>query len=450
MDFEPLAPERSQPLRKIEPVAYNQSDDKEEIVFDPYWLVQIVLRHWLISSSVFLASIVLCLLFFLKDPPYYTATAKMKIEPKRPVFNFERLTSFDLYSIEFLQTQIKMIQSRSLVKEVIDSIGMDEYLHSFDSSKHFLSHFVEMLIRAPQSQGERIADATSQMSDAVNLYLENLKVAPDVQAPQIVVLKYQADDPAFAMKVVNEHAKLFIDMNMKSNVVYTADYIGNLEKLIAEADEQISSQNEEILAYKKEHGFFQIQGMSSFDPVQDIDDRLSRVREQMGQINETLSEAEADYEFLFLPDRIGESDAIRKDVITSNSLERIRTRRNELLQSWAEIKDRYGDNHPQYVSVRNKLDAVEKSLDEEIAIHVQRAKKALDEATATKKKLIEEEQELIQEKYRRDSEWNTLKSMEKSKEQLEQQRERFFSGFTKRKKQPGNPAADPKPHLPGC
>lgn len=428
MNFEPVTPDRAPTVTKIDSPVVRPTDESMEILFDPYWLFQILLRHRFLGMIIFVVTLLASLFLFLKDPPKYQAVVKMKIEPKRPVFDYEKLTSFDLFSIEFYKTQIKLLQSRSLIRDIIQQVGMAEYLRQTTPQPDFLSSILKNVQSGRSQEAEAgIASSTVEVETlAINRYLQNFSVAPDLQAPQIITLKYTAPHPEFAATLVNLHAEYYIEKNMESNVVYTADYITNLEKMIADADIMIATQNQAILNYKKEHGFFQIQGMSSFDPVQDIDDRLSRVREQMAQTTEILTKAESNYEFLFVAGKIGDMDSVREDVIASDSLDKLRARRNELLQSWAEIKGKYGERHPQYVSLKSKLDAVDKSIREEVMIHVQRAKTALDEASATKEKLVNEEQDLIKEKYRRDSEWNSLKSMEKAKEQQEQQRVEYI------------------------
>lgn len=428
MDLEPVTTNRINLPQKVGSFATQPVNEYVEIVFDFSWFLQVLIRHWLASLLIFSGTLFLSLVFFLKDPPEYEATSRLKIVPKRTVFNIEQLTAFDLFSLEFYQTQIKLLQSRTLVREVIQALGPGEFQARLNPQQgRFDIPIVNRAESSALSSDPAVSSGTMEIEAVlINRYIDSLRVAPDRQATQIISLTFRSTDPVFAAKVANTHAEVFIGKNTQSNVVYTADYIVSLEKLIAEADIQIATQNEEILNFKKEHGFFQLQGISSFDPVQDIDDRLSRVREQMAVANEKLTKTEAEYESLFLPGKIGDMDAVRADVLTSVSLDQLRNRRNELMQAWAEIKDKYGDRHPAYVSTKSKLDTVNQTLREEIGIHVQRAKTAHDEALSTKNKLVEEEQSLIQEKYRRDSEWNTLKSMEKAKEQLEQQRVKYI------------------------
>ncbi len=432
MENEPIASESIPIPRRTDVPSVQDGDEGMELIFDPLWLLQVFYRHHTAAILIFFTVTFISLFFFLKEPPQYNAKARLKIEPKRHIFSFEQLTNFELFSAEFYATQVKLLQSRSLIREIINTqIGVNEFLTQMQSNYNiFRSIFggTSSANSPPPYVADSISTTTTEIEImAIDLYMKHFTVSPDRVAPQIFSLSFTAPDPKLAAFLANYHTQLYIKKNTDSNVLYTDEYINNLKKQIKSLDELINTKNEVILNYKKDHGFFQIQGISSFDPIQDIDDRLSRVREQLDNSNDTLTAAQSSYEFLFEPDQVGNIDAIREDVIISDSLDKLRARRNELLQNWAEIKDKYLEKHPQYISIKSKIESVEQSIEKEISMHVTRAKNAFDEAFATTTKLTKDEQDLIKEKYRRDQEWNQLNNLEKTKEQMNNQRAKYFN-----------------------
>lgn len=396
-----------------------------EIQFDFDWIFKAIQRRWFSGSLTFLITALLCLAVFLKDAPKYTATVKLMVEAKRPVFQSEAYTAFDVITAEFFLAQVKLLQSRSLIRTTLDQVGIVRFHETMTKTANPISKLIYRPLPAELvlDASEHITSATSPfVSREIDRYARELTVTPDRLAPQILAVSFSAPDPEFAVLVVNTHAKAYMEYSMESNALYTDEFIEGLTTQVDGLESDIKSKNEAILLYKKEHGFFQLQGTSSYDPIQDIDDRLTRVREQLARAMEELTRSQAAYEALFDEGHNGEIDSLRYDVITSPQLETLRERKNEDLKKWAEIKDRYLENHHLYVSIENSLQMLDRAITEEILTFVHRAESAYDEALKRKNNLTDQEQSLIQEKYLRDKEWNALKSLEQARDQLNNQK----------------------------
>ena len=290
--------------------------------------------RWFSGSLIFLIASLLCLAVFLKDPPKYTATVKLMVEAKRPVFQSEAYTAFDVITAEFFLAQVKLLQSRSLIRTTLDQIGIVRFhgrMTEFDDpvTKFFTRPLpAELVLNA----SGRIASSTSPyVSREIDRYARELTVTPDRLVPQILSVSFRAPDPEFAVLVTNTHAKAYMDYSMESNALYTDEFIEGLTNQISGLETDIKTKNEAILSYKKEHDFFQLQGSSSYNPIQDIDDRLSRIREQLARAMEELTRTKAAYEALYDENLTGDIEALRYDVVTSTLLDKLREKRNEEL-----------------------------------------------------------------------------------------------------------------------
>lgn len=400
--------------------------DVDEGRFDLNWFLEIVTRHLGTFLCIFAVAFLLGLFLFLRESPEYVAQAELKIEPKRPVFDLQEFSSVDYINENFYLTQLRLLESDNLVQEVIRTIGLDRFQGEMNTPTLIDSMLALVGVSsdeaAPRSPGEDGTVAEINLHQLRIAYQNSLTIQMDRRAPQIIYVAFTAPDPQLAADVANTHANVFIDRSIQSNTIFTDDYIQGLQQNITSLDSRISALNQSILEYKKEHNFFQIQGMNSFDPIQDIDDRLSRIRVQLAEANNMLINASAAYESIYREDEVGNSDALMRDVITSRTLESLRERRSTLLEQWSEVRETYLERHPTYISVLNQLMSVEDSIDEEITTQVMRLKKDHDEAESRYLSLLDQEQTLIQEKYQRDEEWNTLNQMESNRDQLNDQK----------------------------
>lgn len=398
------------------PSSYAETDD---VQFNISWLSEIYLRHWKYAIYGFAAIFAFSLVVFLKDPPVYISKASLKIEQKRTVFEYQEYTSFDLLTEEFYKTQVQLLQSRSLIANVVKDIGPNQFIKQMRPPSRMPEWFgVNQTETAPAS----IIPVTEQITRAIDVYSSHLDIEINRQAPQIVFVSFNAPTPDLAAAAANLHAEHYIRYSNKSNALFTDEYIDGLDKQLETLETRIQDLNDEIYQFKKESGFFQLQGISSYDPIQDIDDRLSRIRTQLSDARNELTKSTAKFESLFEPGEVGNFDAIRKEVITSAPLAQLRAKRNEIEVEWAVIQDKYFENHPEYISVKNQIDATEKAIAEEIQTQVIRSQTDYEEAIARQADLLTQEQTLIKEKYNRDAQWNKLSNLEKTREQLDKQK----------------------------
>lgn len=392
----------------------------EDSRFDLSWLLDVLSRHIKTFSFVFALVFLFGIYIFLREAPMYKASLKLKIEPKRPVFDIQEFSSIDYINENYFTTQLKLLESHSLIRDVIDELGPADFLAGMKNTPFWSTLFSE----EDPNAASAVETMPPELLDVqlTSMYFNALSVQMDRLAPQIIYVSFSAPDAVMAATTANLHAERFIDKSVRSNTIFTDDYIQGLQKNIKTLEAQIKTLNQRILTYKKEHNFFQIQGISSYDPIQDIDDRLSRIRVQLADANHRLIEAEAAYESLYSDGQTGNLEALKRDVVTSDTLEPLRSRRNLLLEQWSEVRETYLERHPTYISVLNQLMAVEENIDTEIDIVVDRLRKEFVEAETRYERLLEQEQSLIQEKYQRDEEWNTLNKLESDRDQLNDQK----------------------------
>ncbi|MDP8244482.1 MAG: polysaccharide biosynthesis tyrosine autokinase [Candidatus Hinthialibacter antarcticus] len=411
-----LQSRNSQPFESIE------SSDSE-FAFDLRWVQETFMRHWKLGIAAFICVASVVFFIFISDPPQYTATVKLKVESKRPVFNLEEFLNFENISLEFYMAQPNLIQSRRFARNVINQFELwnDDTFTSNNSSPKPSENLNSAskpitLLSGDVDLATTYADPI--MSRLVNRYLSGLKVTSERTSPRILYLRYTAKDPFLAANIANAHAEEYIDFSRKSNELFTDEYIDGLSAQLTQIDTRIHAMDKSILGFKKENGFFQLQGVSSYDPIQDIDDRLSRVRQQLAEASNELTNARTDFESVFLPSETGNFNAINPDALDSSTLQTWRIELTKLRKEFAEIEERYGRNYPDYKEKANQINVLEDAIDEEILSLVEKRRIEYERNLSRKNVLDSEEQELIKEKYSRDAQWSELQDLIRTRDQI--------------------------------
>ncbi len=408
-----------------------------EFVFDLQWLQETFLRHWKKTCLLFCVIGLGVFSFFLFEAPRYKSQVKLKVEVKRPVFNLERFLNFQNSSQEFYLAQPNLLQSRRLARNVIDRLSLwnEEEFRTLIGQNQIneVEQAKQASLKVSGSTTPLSIEANTAYSRLVNRYIQHLSVSMERTAPQILYLRFTSKDPTLAAEIANTHAEEYIEFSRKSNALFTDEYIDGLNLQLHQLDNSIMTIDAEILNFKKKNGFFQIQGVSSYDPIQDIDDRLSRVRKQLGEANNELSLAKTSYEACFLPGEADNFAAINSDALQSSNLDKYRSDLTVLQKEFAGLQERYGERHPKYVEASSKIEALLTAIDQEILALVEKKRVEYFKANSRKGSLLEEEQQLISEKYSRDAQWSQLQDLIRTRTQIIDQKSSVVEDLQKAK-----------------
>ncbi len=416
----------------------------DEEAFSVRTLRDMFVRHlWgfvTVSTLVFLAG--LWLMF--KDPPIYQARAQVKVEEKKQVFTIQEFMDFEKVTSDFYKTQVELLQSRDLCRSVIESLQLQETQELAGTAPSGMSRFfkdrasedqarvAELLksitgeLRPEISKAKRLPDLeeSAYMTRLVDRYIERLTVKASRQTPQLINVNFRSESPFLAAAVANVHVRTYINRSSISNAAYTADYIRSVREMMKETNQQIEKASNAIVEFKQAHNLFQIGDAESSLVIQDIDDRLTRVRSSLTTAKEEKRSAVAAYEAVFEPGHVGNPLYLREEVLDSHLLQTLLTKRSEAEQEWILIQSRYLERHPKYIAAQQQLDALDEQIEIEKKAIVEKLQTRVQETSQRTSQLMEEEQQLIKEKYKRDAEVQQLQKLERDLEALVAQHNR--------------------------
>jgi len=420
------------------PISPPPEMDEEEI-FSVRSLHEMFVRHIWGFTSVATVVFLLGVAFIYKDPPVYQANAQVKVEEKKQVFTIQEFMDFENVTSDFYKTQVELLKSRELCRAVIEMLelgNLEEFLEP-DSPP-----FVH-LFRRPSSQDDsRLAkivqsatevirqklnlpnkalsgmDISPLVTALVDVYQKRLTVESNRKTPQLIDVHFRSHSPFVAATVANIHTQAYILQSSRSNSAYTEDYVRSIQTQIDETNRQIQAESERIVQYKKDHNLFEIGDPSQDRTIQDIDDRLTRLRESLAATSDERRKSQAEYEAIYEKGQVGDPEALLEDALDSPLLQTLITRRADAEQNWILIQTKYLENHPKYRAAQDQLNALDAQVEAERRAIVERLETKYRETSQREAELTTQEQELIREKYVRETEIEDINQMERSRQSL--------------------------------
>ena len=331
--------------------------------------LDVVLRHkWLVLtfiSGVF----ILMLVVTLSMKPVFRATGKVELSMQTPkVTKFEDLSGAGMNPQlrEYIQTNVKLLQSQSLVRRVIEKLHLEEKpafnselgeLSEDGQASGILSRVKSAITEVFQSSKQREAEADPALprlrlqEEVEKVYFRNLEVVPE-RDTTIVSLSFSGTDPALTRDVVNAHIKEFIGWQMDKRIDAAGSARIQLEKQI-----EIARINLER-AEKQLNEFAQKAGIVS------LNSNLNIIYRQLEEMNSALAGAQADRigkESLF---QQATSENINSQSIVMQSV-LIQNLRQELAKVEAEYQEIYStfkDDYPKLKNIKAKMHDIERRI----------------------------------------------------------------------------------------
>src|SRR6266540_3438051 len=122
---------------------------EEKVNLRHYWHV-ILERRWLVIAA-FCSVFALCLIYLFKAERIYQATTRIQIDRESDnVLNIKDVFAVDGREQDYLQTQYKNLQSRSLIESVVAKLKLDKdprYARSVDPIKAVANALMDTFIQ---------------------------------------------------------------------------------------------------------------------------------------------------------------------------------------------------------------------------------------------------------------------------------------------------------------
>ena len=407
---------------------------EQEVHLRDYW--RIILKHRWTVLTFFAIIVTIATIYTFSLTPTYRATATIKIDRERPqILSFQEIGSptQPAYDPEFMGTQQKLLQSRSLAKQVGETVkasgqpilmSQESYgpVQVKDLVLAWVTNFFSPRPSKPPEPTEPDLTEEQVSSHNTDAILRMLTIEP-IRASSLVKISFTTPSPQLSALLANTWAKSFIDhsLEMKYNAT-------------VQAGEWLSKQLQDVLG-KLEQSEAKLHEFAKQKEILTIGEKKDIVTTKLADLSETLTKAQGE--------RIAKEALYRQSqgvgfesipaVLENPLISSLKTEYYKLDSEYQRLSETYKPDYPKMVRMREGITQIKRRLDTEIRRIVDAIKQEY-EAAVKKEKLLQaavEDQKRLAVKLNQDFiQFDILKRDVDTNRQI-------YSGILERQKQAG-------------
>jgi polysaccharide biosynthesis transport protein len=346
-------------------IGWEHSQDSDAVNLLDYWRV-LVKRRWTIIATMLLVTAIAAI-FTWRATPVYRSRIKLQIDPEHmnllPIKEGMDAVSNYAQSQEYLQTQIKILASKSLADRVIRTLYLENnpaFLREQSKHKGVIIGWIRSLFASPVADGN---DLKTQYSKYAERFLDDLSVSP-IRNSRLVEASYDSRDPNLSATVLNTLAEEYIELNFQTKFDAAQKASSFLARQSADLKSRLEKAEEGLVQFSREHDIYAI---GEKDDV---------VLQKLSDLNSALTAAQAE--------RI-QKESIWKIVQAANPgtfptalrnglIKDLETNVANLRVTLAKLNASFKPGWPEYDQVKDQLSEAERQL----AIEQQKAIKNVE------------------------------------------------------------------------
>lgn len=338
--------------------------------------LRVVYRRRWVALTVFLVIVVTTAVYTLTATPVFEAKTQLMIDAEHQnVISFQEVIEHERATQDYYRTQYAILQSRSLARKVIDSLGVWEHAEfnppppTFSVKAMLRSAWRALTskLRSSTPPPNLIpgADETAAESRVISAFLRRLKINP-VTNSRLVDIKFDAADPLLAMRAANAVAKTYIERNLEFRFTATKEASDWLETQLAEQRKLVENAETALQKYREQN-----------DAIS-LEDSQNIVVQKLADLNAAVTRAKTDRiqrEATYNQLRDTQADPARIDafpaILSNNFIQQQKSELSRLQTELAQVSERFADRHPQVIALQNSIRQAQSKLQNEIAKVVQ-------------------------------------------------------------------------------
>ena len=291
--------------------------------------------------------------------PTYRATATIQIDREEP--DFARLD--DHYrplpeQPDYIETQYKVLRSRSLVKRVVAKLALHERVE-FQAAT------------AGEGDDRPASEASGEgrplSAAVVNAFLDRLQINPG-KGTRLVDVSFESVDPQLAAGVVNTLAEEYIEHNLEAKWNATQKASSWLQQQLSTLKAQLEASEEALQEYAAQHS------------ILFVEERKDITTEKLAKLEDELTRAEADrihhQSMAMLVEDTVRSGSPLPGSLNSKAYEDYRGKLAELQREYSQLLVTFAPGYPKVQRVQRQIEELERSLEAEKDVLLSRVREA--------------------------------------------------------------------------
>lgn len=329
-------------------------------------------RRWL-AVTIAIIAVGLSAVYAFTAVPIYGSTTRLLIESnEQNVVAFDEVVEENQGASDYYQTQHNILQSRSLVRRMLDKQKLwDQFYASADSasrpsgilaSLRQLPTLIDWRGRRPSSgAAATLADETAQQSAVIDSVLEGLSITP-IRQSRLVDVSFESRDASLAAQVANGMAQAYIEQNLEYRFLASNEATAWLGDRVAEQRQQVEAAEAALQRYREQN-----------DAIS-LEDTENIVVQKLADLNAAVTRAKTvriEKEALYNQLRHGQSNQVVLDTfpaILSNAfIQQQKAALADLQRQQAQLSENLGPKHPDLIKLGAALQLAQAKLDAEVS-----------------------------------------------------------------------------------
>jgi capsular exopolysaccharide synthesis family protein len=284
-----------------------------------------VLEHKWVALFSFLTVLAINLIYTYRQTPIYRATAAMEVAAETmKVLNIQDVLSTDTRDEQYINTQIKIMQSRTLCEQVVQALRLDR-------NPSFLAY--------AGSQGD-LAGALQAC----------LSVEPE-RSTTIIDIHADHPDPKLAADLANGVAQQYIKQNLEKKMLASTDAVRMLREQADEYKIKVEKSESALSQYRQ-------RTQSGEEYQNSVVDKLKDLNNSVTQAQKARLDAEAEWTGVKALLDAGRSPSEIPAIMNNPKVSELRKQLNDKQITLAVLRERYREQHPSMVAIQTELNEI--------------------------------------------------------------------------------------------
>jgi polysaccharide biosynthesis transport protein len=265
------------------------------------------------------------LIYTYRQTPTYRATAALEVSSETmKVLNIQDVLSTDTRDDQYFNTQIKIMQSRTLCEQVVQSLHLDR-------NPSFLAY--------AGSQGDLAAALQ-----------ERLSVEPE-RNTTILDIHVDHPDPKLAADLANGVAQQYIKQNLEKKMLASTDAVRMLREQADEFKKKVEQSESALAQYRQ-------RTQSSEEYQNSVVDKLKDLNNSVTQAQKARLDAEAEWNGVKALLDAGRTPSEIPAIMNNPKVSDLRKQLNDKQITLAVLRERYREQHPSMVAIQTELSEI--------------------------------------------------------------------------------------------
>ena len=369
---------------------------KHEIHLRDY--IQVILKRKSTVTIFFLITFLVVLIGTFTATPQYLASTKVLIEKNETNPLFGGKYYYSPQDVEFIETQIGIIKSKSVARKVVKNLDLGQnyqsYFPDMQKSPGFLQVVVGKIKDLMRSgSGELVATeySSTTLGDGyksweydwiADIISSNISVEP-INESKIYVISFMSENPMFSRLVANSLVKAYMEELLEHKMVSSGITIKWMTQKADEEREKLKESEAKLQKYMRDNDIVTIEDRITVVPQKllEFSSQLSRAearRKELDSIYRQIQQATSDNSIA-----IEAIPAIKDDM----AIQAIKEEITKVQQKTTELSRKYGPKHPTLISALSEQDRLLDRKKEEINRVINSVKKEYELAQANEDNL---------------------------------------------------------------